>query len=58
MMKKMLILIGLLATLLTGCGKTDIVKTYEKSEDVSKSLYGSLLEDSKIMEGSIIVEMR
>ena len=27
-------------------------------EDVSKSLYGSLLEDSKIMEGSIIVEMR
>ncbi len=33
MMKKMLILIGLLATLLTGCGKTDIVKTHEKSED-------------------------
>ena len=33
MMKKMLIPIGLLATLLTGCGKTDIVKTYEKSED-------------------------
>ena len=111
-MKKMLIPIGLLAVLLTGCGKTDIVKTYEKSEDagitvtyyeidngtwkcdgvtyqfrlelrgrmpnaesdsyytvltdnknltfedVSKSLYGSLLEDSKIMEGSIIVEMR
>ena len=111
-MKKMLISIGLLAVLLTGCGKTDIVKTYEKSEnagitatyyeidngtwkcdgvtyqfrlelsgrmpnaesdsyyavltdnknltfeDVSKSLYGSLLEDSKIMEGSIIVEMR
>lgn len=27
-------------------------------EDVSKSLYGSLLEDSKIMEGSIIVEMK
>ena len=112
MMKKMLISIGLLAVLLTGCGETDIVKTYEKSEDtgitatyyeidngtwkcdgvtypfrlelsggmpnaesdsyytvltdnknftfedVSKSLYGSLLEDSKIMEGSIIVEMR
>ena len=93
-MKKMLISIGLLAVLLTGCGKTNIVKTYEKSEngvtyqfrlelrgrmpnaesdsyyavltdnknltfeDVSKSLYGSLLEDSKIMEGSIIVEMR
>lgn len=110
-MKKMLISIGLLAVLLTGCGKTDIVRTYEKSEDagitaayyeidngtwkcdgvtysfrlelsgrmpnaesdsyytvltdnknltfedVSKSLYGSLLEDSKIMEGSIIVEI-
>jgi len=27
-------------------------------EDVSKSLFGSLLEDSKIMEGSIIVEMK
>ena len=26
-------------------------------EDVSKSLYSSLLEDNKIMEGSIIVEM-
>lgn len=26
-------------------------------EDVSKSLYGSLLEDSKVMEGSVIVEM-
>lgn len=45
MMKKMLISIGLLAVLLTGCGKTE-------------SLYGSLLADSKIMEGSIIVEMR
>ena len=32
-MKKMLISIGLLAVLLTGCGKTDIVRTYEKSED-------------------------
>ena len=32
-MKTMLILIGLLAVLLTGGGKTDIVKTYEKSED-------------------------
>ena len=27
-------------------------------EDVSKSLYSSLLEESKIMEGSIIVEMQ
>lgn len=32
-MKKMLIPIGLLAALLTGCEKMDIVKTYEKSED-------------------------
>lgn len=27
-------------------------------EDISKSLYSSLLADSKIMEGSIIVEMK
>ena len=112
MMKKMLITIGLLTVLLIGCGKTDIAKTYEESENdgiistyyemndgtwkcddityqyrleltgrmpnaeadsyyvvltdnedltfenVSKSLYSSLLEDSKIMEGSIIVEMK
>ena len=111
-MKKMLIAVGLLAILLVGCGKTDITKTYERSEsnrvivtyyemsdgtwkcddtayqfrleldgrmpgakadscfvvltdnknltfeDVSKSLYSSLLEDRKIMEGSIIVEMK
>lgn len=37
MMKKMLISIGLLAVLLTGCGKTDIVKTYEKSENAGIS---------------------
>ncbi|MCX4380094.1 MAG: hypothetical protein OSJ61_28740 [Lachnospiraceae bacterium] len=112
MMKRTLIMIVLLLVLLIGCGKTDITKTYEKSEndgiiatyyemnngtwkcddrtyqfrleltgrmpnaesdsyyvvltdnenltfeDVSKSLFGSLLEDSKIMEGSIIVEMK
>ena len=100
------------ALLFTGCGKTDIAKTYNQSEkdgilmtyyemndgtwqcgdttyqfrleldgrmpnaaadsyyavltdnksltfeDVSKSLYSSLLADSKIMEGSIIVEMK
>lgn len=105
-------MIGLLTILLMGCGKTDITKTYKKSEndgiiatyyemnngtwqsddrtyqfrleltgrmpnaesdsyyvvltdnenltfeDVSKSLYSSLLEDSKIMEGSVIVEMK
>ena len=27
-------------------------------EDVSKSLYSSLLEDSEIMEDSVIVEMK
>ena len=27
-------------------------------EDVAKSLYSSSLEDSKIMDGSIIVEMK
>lgn len=27
-------------------------------EDVSKSLFSSLFEDSKIMEGSVIVEMK
>ena len=37
MMKKMLISIGLLAVLLTGCGKTNIVKTYEKSENAGIS---------------------
>lgn len=112
MMKRTLIMIVLLLVLLIGCGKTDIAKIYEKSEndgiiatyyemnngtwkcddrtyqfrleltgrmpnaesdsyyvvltdnenltfeDVSKSLFGSLLEDSKIMEGSIIVEMK
>lgn len=112
MMKRTLIVIVLLPVLLIGCEKTDIAKTYEKSEndgiiatyyemnngtwkcddrtyqfrleltgrmpnaesdsyyvvltdnenltfeDVSKSLFGSLLEDSKIMESSIIVEMK
>lgn len=27
-------------------------------EEVSKSLYGSLIEDSEVMEGSVIVEMK
>lgn len=27
-------------------------------EDVSQSFYGSLLEDSKVMESSVVVEMR
>lgn len=27
-------------------------------KEVSKSMYSSLLEDSKVMEGSVIVEMR
>lgn len=111
-MRKILVALVFCALLFTGCGKSDIAKTYNQSEkdgilmtyyemndgtwqcddisyqfrleldgrmpnaeadsyyvvltdnenltfeDVSKSLYGSLLEDSKIMEGSIIVEMR
>lgn len=111
-MKKMLIIIGILAVLLVGCEKTDIAQTYKKSEnngitftyykmkdgtwkcddkiyqyrleltgrlpnavtdscyvvltdnenlafeDVSNSLLGSLLEDSKTMEGSVIVELK
>ena len=111
-MKKILTVLTLCTLVVTGCGKSDIAKTYNQSEkdgilmtyyemndgtwqcddisyqfrleldgrmpnaeadsyyvvltdnenltfeDVSKSLYGSLLEDSKIMEGSIIVEMR
>ena len=110
--RKILVALVFCALLFTGCGKSDIAKTYNQSEkdgilmtyyemndgtwqcddisyqfrleldgrmpnaeadsyyvvltdnenltfeDVSKSLYGSLLEDSKIMEGSIIVEMR
>ena len=111
-MRKILVALVFCVLLFTGCGKSDIAKTYNQSEkdgilityyemndgtwqcddisyqfrleldgrmpnaeadsyyvvltdnenltfeDVSKSLYGSLLEDSKIMEGSIIVEMR
>lgn len=110
-MKKLSIISILFVTLFAGCGKTDIAKTYEKSEsegivstyyemsngkwrcdgttyqfrlelsgrmpnaesdssyviltdnknltfeDVSKSLYSSLLEDSRIMQDSVIVEM-
>lgn len=111
-MRKRFVALVFCALLVTGCGKSDIAKTYYQSEkdgilvtyyelnngtwqcedtsyrfrlelngrmpnaeadshyvvltdkesltfeDVSKSLYGSLLEDSKIMEGSIIVEMK
>ena len=111
-MRKILVALVFCVLVVTGCGKSDIAKTYNQSEkdgilmtyyemndgtwqcddisyqfrleldgrmpnaeadsyyvvltdnenltfeDVSKSLYGSLLEDSKIMEGSIIVEMR
>ena len=32
-MKKALLAIGLLAVFLTSCGKTDIARTYEKSEN-------------------------
>lgn len=32
-MKKMLIIIGILAVLLVGCEKTDIAQTYKKSEN-------------------------
>lgn len=110
-MKKLSIISILFVILFAGCGKTDIAKTYEKSEsegivstyyemsngtwrcdgtiyqfrlelsgrmpnaesdssyvvltdnknltfeDVSKSLYSSLLEDSRIMQDSVIVEM-
>lgn len=111
-MKKMLIIIGILAVLLVGCEKTDIAQTYKKSEndgiyytyykmkdgtwkcddktyqyrleltgrlpnavtdscyvvltdnenltfeDVSNSLLGSLLEDSRAMHGSVLVEWK
>lgn len=111
-MRKILVALVFCAVLFTGCGKSDIAKTYNQSEkdgilityyemndgtwqcedstyqfrleldgrmpnaeadscyvvltdnegltfeDVSKSLYSSLLEDSKIMGGSIIVEMK
>lgn len=111
-MKKIIVMIGVLTLLLVGCGKNDIAKVYEKSEnegivatyyemndgtwqcddktyqfrlelagrmpnaksdisyvvltdnenltfeDVSKSQYSSLLKDSKIMNGSIIVEIK
>lgn len=111
-MKKMLLVVGIFTVLLMGCGKTDIVKTYEKTdnneimrtyyqmndgtwkcddiiykyrlelsgrtptadsdgcyvvltdnksltfEDVAKSLFSSSFEDSKIMENSVIVEMK
>ena len=33
LMKKTFIMIGLLTILLMGCGKTDITKTYKKSEN-------------------------
>lgn len=111
-MKRMLMVIIVFTILLMGCGKADIVKTYEKTEnneimrtyykmndgtwkcddiiykyrlelcgrtptadsdgcyvvltdnenltfeDVAKSLFSSSFEDSKIMENSIIVEMK
>lgn len=114
-MKRMLLVISVFTVftvLLMGCGKTDIVKTYEKTEnnkimriyyemndgtwkcddiiykyrlelsgrtptadsdgcyvvltdnenltfeDVAKSLFSSSFEDSKIMEKSVIVEMK
>lgn len=110
-MKKFLIVFSFLVVLLVGCGKDNIVKTYEDAEgdgrlktyyemndgtwkcndtsyqfrlelkgrmsgavsdscfviltdnenltfeDVFKSLISSSLEDSKIMQGSVIVEM-
>jgi len=56
-MKKMLIAVGLLAILLVGCGKTDITKTYERSEsnrvivtyyDVEvKRLFSSVCQQNK-----------
>ena len=111
-MKKILTVLTLCTLVVTGCGKSDIAKTYNQSEkdgilityyemndgtwqcddniyqfrlelagrmpnaksdssyvvltdnenltfeDVAKSLYSSSLEDSKIMDGSIIVEMK
>ena len=111
-MKKILTVLTLCTLVVTGCGKSDIAKTYNQSEkdgilmtyyemndgtwecedttyqfrleldgrmpnaeadsyyvvltdderltfeDVSKSLYSSSLEDIKIMEDSIIVEMK
>ena len=111
-MKKILTVLTLCTLVVTGCGKSDIAKTYNQSEkdgilityyemndgtwqcddniyqfrlelagrmpnaksdssyvvltdnenltfeDVAKSLYSSSLEDSKIMDGSMIVEMK
>lgn len=111
-MRKILVALVFCVLLFTGCGKSDIAKTYNQSEkdgilmtyyemndgtwqcddniyqfrlelagrmpnaksgssyvvltdnenltfeDVAKSLYSSSLEDSKIMDGSIIVEMK
>lgn len=111
-MKKWLIMLGFCSMLLIGCGKNEVVKTYNQSEkdgvvktyyemkdgtwkcddityqfrlelngkmpnaadeshyvvltdnddltfeDVSKSQYSSSIEDGRIMEGSVIVEMK
>ncbi len=71
-MRKIIMSLALCALLFTGCGKSDIAKTYEQSEQdgiiktyyemkdgtwLSKSLYSSSFEDIKVMEGSLIVEM-
>lgn len=36
MIKKFLILTGFIAVMLTGCGKVDIVKSYEESESMAQ----------------------